>query len=1027
VAATISSAEAARLSKNHAVRAIVADEPVTLPPRAIRSPVLGLTSTPRRAASCPGNHKPLLEPEALQLTNTAFSNAKTPQARSTVNGKGVTVAFLADGLDVSNPDFMRSSGNHVITNYKDFTGSGTSVITGGGEAFGDASSIAAQGRQVYNADAYVSVAQSQSKSCLPIRILGMAPGANMMALQVFGPSGGDEAICVAAVQYAVAHGANVINESLSWFRNPDSGLDPLELANDAAVSTGVTVVGISWDAGTAAGTMFPPGTDPNIITAGASTQFQAYKQVSVAGSQLFKGAYVSDNISAISSSGVSDDGRKTVDVVAPGDQGWALCTPDLAKYYECSDFNGRPSSVQLFGGTSEAAPLTAGEAALVIEAYRNSHGGVSPSPALVKQIIMSTATDLNAPASEQGAGLINSLKAVQAAESIGKKSRLGAGLLLSPSDLVSAPSGRKARFSFQVTNDGSRTVTVSPVLRELASPFARQSFSPVVGPTDPTFVDWYGFNARYVKQTFAVPKGTQRLDAAIAWNVASEPSNWVEFSLFDPHGDIAGYNIPQDSGPPVTFTGYGHIGIHDPTPGKWTALIWTSAGNPYHGTVHLSTSESKLMHLGSLSPGSRKLSPGQTGTFKATLAAPFPSGDEEPQVLVAGRAANGAQVQAGAIPILLRSLVPISGNGGIFSGVLTGGNGRAGRGDAVVYDFKLPGGLRDVDLNVRLADSGYNLEGILIDPRGNPLDIQSTITRETSQGLPAAYTNSMQFFWRSPAAGTWRFLIFVNDSISGAQTSEPFKGTLTFNKINVHAVGVPDSPAVHIHAGSSLQATVVVKNTGTVAESYFVDPRLAQSSSLQLGASTFVLRGIGFPTFVVPPLTTRLTSTVVSSSPSIPVSDETTDYTGAPPSGYLYTPRVDGSPTTNRAGNHESVALFSAPEVAAGYWQSAVSATGAFTVPPPATHITGTFDAVTQPFDMGTTSSTGDRWGLLLGDSPGFSPLTLTPGASGTMHVSFTAPATTGTTVSGHLYVDTAPITGSLDELVAVPYEYTVG
>ncbi len=86
-------------------------------------------------------------------------------------------------------------------------------------------------------------------------------------------------------------------------------------------------------------------------------------------------------------------------------------------YEGCTNDTGEPSPIQNFGGTSLSSPLTAGAAALVIQAYEKTHGGVRPTPALVKRLLTSTATDLGHPAYEQGAGLLNSLAAVQAAMS----------------------------------------------------------------------------------------------------------------------------------------------------------------------------------------------------------------------------------------------------------------------------------------------------------------------------------------------------------------------------------------------------------------------------------------------------------------------------------------------------------------------------------------------------------------------------------------------------------------------------------
>ena len=98
----------------------------------------------------------------------------------------------------------------------------------------------------------------------------------------------------------------------------------------------------------------------------------------------------------------------------PGEGNWAVCEPGFSG---CLNFQSppQPTDLQSFGGTSESAPLTAGVAALVIQAYRSTHSGASPSPAVVKQIITGTARDLGLPADEQGAGLLDARAAVEAA------------------------------------------------------------------------------------------------------------------------------------------------------------------------------------------------------------------------------------------------------------------------------------------------------------------------------------------------------------------------------------------------------------------------------------------------------------------------------------------------------------------------------------------------------------------------------------------------------------------------------------
>ncbi len=574
---------------------------------------------------------PQLNPEALFPIHAVQANA------SGADGAGITVATIADGLDPANPDFQRSAayatsasptGSAVVTEV-DFSGDPSTVPTPGGEMFLDASSIGAQGNTPYDISKYV---YSTDPRPLPpncdIRIVGDAPGANVLALKVFSENNDTTTSSfLQAINYAVDHGAKVINESFGSNNFPDLAADVTRQADDAAVAAGVTVVASSGDAGVT-GTIGSPGTDPNVLSVGATTTLRGYEQTTLGGVNVpgASGRIVNNNISSFSSGGFSESGR-TVDLVAPGDLNWALCSSNVTLFTECTNFSGTAGSpVQLTGGTSESSPLVAGAAADVIQAYAAAHGGTDPTPAVVRQILMSSATDVHAPASQQGAGLLNIAAAVKLARSI-KVGKPGGGILVNPGQInVQQNTGASASRTLTVTNTSSKPVSVKLSTRALTDQVADHSGTFCMQPGTPTaacpantgvFTIWSGVSEVFQKVTFHVPHTARpsRLNFSSDFQLTDQTS-LMHVALLEPNGAYAGYSNSQG------LADFDNIQVANPPAGKWTAVFFTVVNS---GTADIGTSGpiqwdanvSQFAPAGAISPSSLTLAAGATGYGQA--------------------------------------------------------------------------------------------------------------------------------------------------------------------------------------------------------------------------------------------------------------------------------------------------------------------------------------------------------------------------------------------------------------------------
>ena len=221
--------------------------------------------------------------------------------------------------------------------------------------------------------------------------LGIAPKAHIVAQRIFDGLGGYEAPPSMAklTTDAVRAGAEI--GSNSWGEDTQGRYDIFAMEFDALVrdadpeTPGDQPYILEFSAGNAGPnerTIGSPAVAKNVIATGASQNERA-------DFLIYAGM---DGIADFSSRGPCEDGRIKPDLAAPGT--WIASAQSAG----AGDENAWMPISPLYmyqGGTSQAGPQVSGAAAVFVQYYRETYGGATPSPALVKAALINSATDMD--------------------------------------------------------------------------------------------------------------------------------------------------------------------------------------------------------------------------------------------------------------------------------------------------------------------------------------------------------------------------------------------------------------------------------------------------------------------------------------------------------------------------------------------------------------------------------------------------------------------------------------------------------
>jgi hypothetical protein len=832
VAATMPAAEAQALSQTPGVK-VVPDGTIIIGDATSNTPTVagsqvGPSAIPATAADgqqlCNTSpSKPLVEPEALTSIHDASDIPNDPFEASTyATGQGVIVGNVdADSL-AGNPNMIRPNGQHVVIDAPDPT---ENVFSD--EFNGDVSTIAAQGTVTYT---YASqLPYSNFPANCSFRIVGDATGASLLSTGYFtdtnssGQIVAPESQVIAGLQQAVTEGVNVVSESYGYGALPGANDDLLAPTNDAMVAAGVVVVESAGDSGSS-GTVEAPADDPNVIDVGGTNDLRLLAQA-----DGYTKGWEDDNMTTLSSGGTTPFGD-VVDLVAPGYLALAVAGAGQTPL---------PLPTEAFGGTSESAPFVSGAAADVIQAYRDTHGGASPTPAQVKQILTSTATDIGAPADQQGAGLLNVYAAVEAARQMPGAS----GTILNAPELVDNPTqldvqgagGSTVNTSVSLYNASFIPEIVSGTYRVLGSAtnFGAPVTENVSAPSSSAPIPAQGATAA-APIHFTVPRGVNVLDTDMRWpDPTNSDDNILSFILTDPAGKLAqsSYDYGAANGPNAS-PDIQHSTVENPMAGTWTAqILWANGRGhaqsapdtpgPYTGTVTFQASGQNF----TTSPASAPviIPPRSSVSVPLRIALPQAPGDAPESVQFT--TPFGPET---SVPIARRTLIPSA--GGSFSATLTSSVSR-GPGQIKTFYVNVPPGENDLDVSFSAPD--YNADNPVYYYLFSPADLQPAITESGNVDVTAVDatptpdnpTGNASLIAPDPQPGLWEIDVMQGATTDGTEFSQTVTGVLAYNQLApVTETGLPTSTSTTIDSGSSVPITVTVTNTTNHVGFFYLQP-----------------------------------------------------------------------------------------------------------------------------------------------------------------------------------------------------------